>query len=313
MTPQEFGELIRAHREAKGLHIADLASRFKLSANTLRSIEAGDLDYMPHVVYARGFVRSYAQAVGVSPEDLDAGIEALFPAHLFGDVPTVPSPIDGKPARVRRGGDKIIALALVFVLLILPVGAGWYVLNNYGGQIMDVIKRPLSAVTAATHSAQTAGTNGNGEPTFAQQALDSIPGSVPDSIPGQTPANPPGSIAAIEPPIGIAPEVVQDMPTAVPQTQERVPAPIVERAPVNTPVSGKQVSILAREECWVQATVDGAMTRSFTVHPGETSLLPYKRKITLILGNAGGVDIAHNGKPYAMNGRPNERRTVEFQ
>mgnify|MGYP003623962889 CR=1 FL=1 len=78
-------------------------------------------------------------------------------------------------------------------------------------------------------------------------------------------------------------------------------------------VEGKHVIIQAREECWVQATVDGASTRSFTVYPGETSLLPYKRKVSLVLGNSGGVNLTHNGKSYKISGRPSEKRTLVFE
>lgn len=312
MTAQEFGEIIRARRETKGLALQDLAARLKLSLNTLRSIEEGSLDRMPHAVYARGFVRDYAQAVGVCPEDIEAGMAALFPEHLFEDVPTVPAPIDGKPANARRGGDKIVALVMVLILLVLPLGMGWYVVSNYGDWIMTMVKRPLSAVTApqtAPGSTASAARNdaGSGKESSVLSSASSF-GVASAAAPPVLSSIPPASAAPEAPPLEQAPADLAPAPAA-PASWEGASVPMAESAPV----SGKQVSIQAREECWVQATVDGATARSFTVYPGETSLMPYKQKITLVLGNAAGVDLFHNGKPYAVSGKRNEKRTVVFQ
>lgn len=297
MTPQEFGELIRIRREAQRLTIEDLALRFKLSASTLRAIEEGNLDRLPHIAYARGFVRSYAQAVGVSPEELDAGIDAVFPQQLFDDVSASPGPISIKPTRMGRGGgDKLVRLALVLVFLALPLGAGWFVINNYGDAILDLIKRPLSAAPFVPDSESS--------PSVSEPVAVS-PGRV---VSGQAGVEQPAS--EFSAPIPRPPAMESDARTALPESVQNSP-PATHTEPLT--IAGKHISIQAREECWVQVTVDGEGTRSFTVYPGETSVLPYSNKISMVLGNAGGVSITHNGKPFEMSGKQNERRSLVFQ
>lgn len=295
MTPQEFGELIRTQREARRLTVEDLAMRFKLSASTLRDIERGKLDHLPHAVYARGFVRSYAQAVGVTPEDLEVGIEALFPRHLFDDVPTIPGPINAKPPRPGRdGGDKLVRLALLLAFLALPIVSGWFVITKYGNNIMELIKRPFSATPAGLPAPIP-------EPAHSAAAPVAPPVRPAVSANAAAPADP----ASVEPP----PQAAAPTPASADET---APSPATA-SPADIPIDGKHIVIQAREECWVQASVDGEGTRTFTLYPGETSVLPYNRRISLVIGNAGGVSLVHNGQPYAMAGRANEKRTLVFQ
>ena len=55
-------------RKAKGLSVKDIASDICVSSAYLKDIEKGNFDKLPAQTYAVGFVRSYAQALG-----LDAG------------------------------------------------------------------------------------------------------------------------------------------------------------------------------------------------------------------------------------------------
>ena len=310
MTPEEFGELIRTHREAKGLSIEELASRFKLSVSTVRGIEAGSLDHMPHAVYARGFVRAYAQAVDVPLEDLNAGLAALFPEEIFADVPTVPGPLSGKPPKPERNGGNI-ARALVALLVIAALGGGaWYGFSRFD-DVKEFISRSLPSTSPA---------------------IESSPANAPErETPRQSPAGNVSPATAQPAPAPRVPETAVSSALAPPQSVEQAreepvrpqtaaaPEPAPEARPAapdaadSSLVSGKQVAIEATEECWVQVSVDGGGLRTFTVYPGETSVLPYKNRMTLVLGNTGGVAITHNGKAFPNNGKRNEKKTFTFQ
>ncbi|CAK7033404.1 MAG: Cytoskeleton protein RodZ [Desulfovibrio sp.] len=323
MTSQEFGELIRQNREREGLAIEELAARFKLSASTLRSIEDGSLENLPHAVYARGFVRSYAQAVGVASEDLEAGIEALFPQHLFDDVPTPPAPLNSRAARTGKSfADKLAGLLVVLVVIGVPLGAGWFIYTNYGDDIAELVKKPFSAMPSAQPSGEGAA------PTAPMPGAPGAPGGVSGSVFGGTSsgaantASPAAenraavtSAAAqtqpVQPQTGEASRSVPETPAAPAQpaaSENRAEEP----ATAQPALEGNYVSLTAREECWVEVTVDGGGTRSFTVYPGEESVLPYKRKITIVLGNAGGIAVTHNNKPFPLTGKRNEKKTLTF-
>ena len=315
MTPQEFGDLIRAHREAKGFTIDAMVSRFKLSVQTAHGIESGNLDGLPHSVYAKGFVRAYAQAVGVSAEDLATGLAGLFPEEEQ-DTGAVPGIIGRSSARPRNKGRSGSFLFFLFILALLG-GGGWFVYTNPDflrefaprvvaffsevtrpapegalpeqptppartEEVPAVPVAPAAPVTAPEASVPVSGTSD----TDLSQPQESTPGPVAESSSGEP---------AVAPP---------------PARETSLPAPVTPAEQL--PISGNHVAVVAAEECWIQVAVDGGGSRTFTVYPGETSVLPYKNKITILLGNAGGVALSHNGKPHPLNGRRNEKRTISF-
>lgn len=310
MTPEEFGELIRSHREAKGLSVADLAARFKLSANTIRSIEDGSLDNMPHMVYAKGFVRACAQAVDVSPEDLAEGIAVLFPEDQEDDPPAVPGPIGTSASRSYRQGGKATGILFALVILALLGGAGWLLYANF-----DTV-RGFAEDTVSMFSSSDDGSDSEEAPVAQSAPEESIPeppvvspsasSVMQPSSDGSANAAPDGSVA--EGQQAAAPDV--PAADADVQTGAAAGSDAVAGVPI---VSGKHVGILATEDCWVEAAVDGSRARRFTVLAGTSSVLPYKDKLVLVLGNTGGVSLTHNGRAYSLNGRRNERRTVTFQ
>ncbi len=64
------GESLRAAREAQGLGLEEVEDRLKIRRRFLVAIEAEQWDVLPGSAYARGFVRSYAQLLGLDGEEL---------------------------------------------------------------------------------------------------------------------------------------------------------------------------------------------------------------------------------------------------
>ena len=314
MTSEEFGERIRAHREAKGLSVADMAAYLKLPARTLDAIERGALGELPPAAYAKGFTRAYAYAVGLSAEDIDAGLDALFLEDSHEDALAQFAPV-GTTFMRNRGSDKMVAMLLILVLLILPLGAGWFVFTNYGDTILSMIRRPLTATSGVPAQAapvhEVRPLPAAGQNTASENAAQSpvSPSVVSEAVP--QPEQPASQTPQETPPQPANPVAVSTPATPpLPEREAATEAAAQTEQPV--PVSGKHISISAREECWVRAVVDGGQPRRFTLPAGESRILEYKRSISLRLGNAGGVSIVHNGKPVALTAKRNERRTLEF-
>jgi cytoskeletal protein RodZ len=61
----QFGELLRAARERRGLTLQQVSSLTKIPQRHLDAIERGDLSVVPDGPYRRGEVRAIAQAVGL--------------------------------------------------------------------------------------------------------------------------------------------------------------------------------------------------------------------------------------------------------
>ena len=64
----ELGRALAAARERKGLSQEDLARYAGIPIRFISIIDQGRLDMIPEATHARGYVRTYASAVGLDPD-----------------------------------------------------------------------------------------------------------------------------------------------------------------------------------------------------------------------------------------------------
>jgi hypothetical protein len=69
VTADGFGEFLRRERELRHISLDDVAERTKISRRYLEAIEEEQYDRLPGETFVRGFIRSYAQSVGLDPAD----------------------------------------------------------------------------------------------------------------------------------------------------------------------------------------------------------------------------------------------------
>jgi transcriptional regulator with XRE-family HTH domain len=79
MTADDFGPQLRAEREARNITLAQLAVRTKVSVELWHGLERNDFSRWPSGVFARAFVRDYAQVVGLDPDAVVNDFCRLFP------------------------------------------------------------------------------------------------------------------------------------------------------------------------------------------------------------------------------------------
>jgi cytoskeletal protein RodZ len=97
VTPQAFGQKLRREREKKRMTLSQLAERTKVSASLLRSLEAGDCARWPGGIYSRGFVRAYAAALGLDPEQTVSMFVECYPEFAPVTDPVPEAPADEGP------------------------------------------------------------------------------------------------------------------------------------------------------------------------------------------------------------------------
>lgn len=71
----ELGSLLTRAREARGLTLEDAERDTRISRRYLAALEAEQFEVIPAPVYARGFLRSYSQYLGLDPQEM----LAMFP------------------------------------------------------------------------------------------------------------------------------------------------------------------------------------------------------------------------------------------
>ncbi len=65
---QTLGSYLRSEREDRRLELAYVARTTKIPLRSLERLEAGAYGTLPAEVFVRGFIRSYARAVGIDDE-----------------------------------------------------------------------------------------------------------------------------------------------------------------------------------------------------------------------------------------------------
>src|ERR1043165_9818237 len=71
MSPLEsVGQYLRRHREARRMSVEEVSRATRVPSASVERIEADQFDELPGEVFVRGFLRSYAQAVGLPAEEV---------------------------------------------------------------------------------------------------------------------------------------------------------------------------------------------------------------------------------------------------
>jgi cytoskeleton protein RodZ len=311
------GADLRAAREHLGWDLPDVAAMLRIRSSYLEALESGRLNNLPGNVYAVGFLRTYATALGLDVEEVSRRFRAEageIPRHSELVFP-VPLPERGLPAG-----------ALILLGLIMVGGAyiGWYRLSGEGRLPAESVP-PVPARLAALVDAP--------RPVPVPVAAPDLHSSAAVSVP--TPPAPPADedIGLFEPRHAVA-----ENQRSQPATPPPVPAPIEElhmasipggtattaiAMPVPPPIrptepvpqsgtgspDGARVVLRFTGDTWVQVKErggDALVTK--VMRAGDTYPVPDRGNLILNTGNAGRIDILVDGTEVPSIGGPGSVR-----
>jgi cytoskeleton protein RodZ len=137
MTPEppdrgpQIGSVLKETRKRQGMDIRTAEARTKIRIKYLRALENEEWDVLPGTAYTRGFLRTYAELLGLDGEALVDQYRARV------EVPTEPAraplepllsertPLDGRSGRFdRRILVGVLVVGLAGLLVALGVTAG---------------------------------------------------------------------------------------------------------------------------------------------------------------------------------------------
>ena len=106
--PTTLGAYLRRERERRGLALKTISESTKVSVGFLEGLEADDISRWPGGIFRRAFVRSYAECVGLDPDDVVKRFERQHPPPEAEAVtavinPAVPLPAGGHSPRTAAG------------------------------------------------------------------------------------------------------------------------------------------------------------------------------------------------------------------
>src|SRR5437763_6120378 len=76
-----FGDSFKKARDSKGISLDRIAAETRISSRFLLAIESEEFHLLPGGIFNRGFVRTYADKVGLDPDQAVADYERLAEVH----------------------------------------------------------------------------------------------------------------------------------------------------------------------------------------------------------------------------------------
>jgi hypothetical protein len=121
----EIGSSLREARTRQGLDLVDLEGRTKVRARYLRSLEEERFEQLPGHTYVKGFLRTYADALGL---DGQLYVDEYNSRYVAGDEET---PLRARRAAPRGSGRRdrresrvvVVALGLIALATALVIAA----------------------------------------------------------------------------------------------------------------------------------------------------------------------------------------------
>lgn len=277
---REIGAALAREREAQRMSVEDVSARLKVAAGKLRAIEAGNLQALPDVTFAKGVMRAYARMLHV---DIDP-LLARFQPRPVAQVAEIARQREGginaafdDRNRFRSGGSggRWVWLALVAVLV---AAGGWFGLDHIRAWI-DARSSAAETVTAeapAVIQSTEAGTVTAVLPPV--MAASDSPAPSAETAPASAAA---ASVAALAP--------------------AAASAPAAAAAPA-APAGEGELQIRFAADTWYEIRDNsGKIVMGGTAKAGQTvaggGTAPYK----VVIGNVKGVEsLTRNGTPVDL-------------
>lgn len=127
-----IADTLRLARQEHGQDLRTVAQVLRIRFAYLEAIEAGDFDKLPGVAYALGFLRTYAEFLGLDGDE----IVERFKHESQGSEPKLDLVFPEPVGQNRIPGGAII---LISALLLGVAYGGWFYLSSEGKSVADLI------------------------------------------------------------------------------------------------------------------------------------------------------------------------------
>ena len=279
----KIGPVLEKTRQEKGLTLDQVEQVTKIRKRYLAGLEREDFGALPDAVYARGFLKTYANFLGLDGEELarelkdrrkprrERGIDYGAPKTSDFDRPLI-NPGELASAQGRKGVSPTTLMTSLVALLVLVAVVGTLYYVGRGVQIAGespAPSQPSDKEVAANSPQQQAGGEETPQNEKAQKG---------EASSGKTRRSAAKGGAA------------------------RQPQPDTLKVQVSVEGSASWLSILA----------DGNLAYEQIAQPGFSQTFEAQREISIRTGNAGAVGVTVNGQNLGKLGDNGEVLTREF-
>ena len=111
----DFGASFKKARESKGISLDQIAAETRISTRFLTAIENEEFQLLPGGIFNRGFVRTYAEKIGLDPEQAVADYERLVTVREPAEIQTAPA------AQSEKKGGHLYPVAIGGLILLIAI------------------------------------------------------------------------------------------------------------------------------------------------------------------------------------------------
>lgn len=299
-----IGTYLSQIRQEQERSLEDIAAKTYIPLRLLKAIESGQGQPLPEPVFVQGFIRRYADALGLDGMDLSQ----RFPVHVTPlPVATAVAPTPEPPRSASRPSysNSTSPVAVEEDLARSQLGrregrsylpylaaAGLLAFAGIALAVVNAISsRPSRPDLATSLPEQPAPTSPNYSlpsqplsPSAASSATATTAPTSPAPKPTVSPGSASGSTASSPKPA--SPDSTRSGATSP------ASSPATSLARSNAPVNA---TMQLSDESWVRVTVDGVVKEEGILPQGTQKSWSGKQQITIESGNAGAVSVAANG------------------
>lgn len=282
--PVSPGARLAAYRRERGWTVEQVANQLNLAPRQVVAIENDDYPALPGMPIVRGFIRAYAKLLKVDAVPLlsTLGGETVF-AQQVAPGRNLQTPFSEKRLPSMTDRPALSSKWIVGLLLALLIGVAIWASGLV--QLPDMSTAPSRSADSVEGPRSAAGTvpaeSANGEKLPAQDM---------PTVGAPNLGGPDAGAAAVPPaPAAETGQVAQPAPAAVP-------------GPNAQPASENALTLKTREESWIEIrrASDKKLMFSRLVKAGETETFEVNEPVSIIIGNAAGVEATLRGEPIAL-------------
>lgn len=282
--------LLRAAREAAGLHIAALAAALKVPVRKLEALEAGRYSELPDLIFARALASSACRQLKVDPAPILEQIPQGVVRELGASSHAINAPF--QPAHDPAPINPLSWLSRPALLAAIVLLLGALVIV-----FLPRMEEPVQAAAEGVNVVTPVEPVATVEPVLAQEPVppgtlqpeSAAPADAAPAAPAGTPATPaPVSTAPTAP--AVAPAAASATATAGTTAPPVVPA---------APAPGTLLSIAATGESWVEVVNgSGSVVIQRMLQAGDAVDFSSAPPYTVVLGRAEAAQVTVRGKPF---------------
>ncbi|MBS0425053.1 MAG: helix-turn-helix domain-containing protein [Proteobacteria bacterium] len=297
-TVQSAGHLLRNARIAKGMSVDEVSRQLRLSVRQIEAIEKEDFERIPGRTFLRGFIRNYAHLVQLDP----APLLQMLPASTrvvstYERTPFKSKQISFSSNREAPGNHSLIIAAILLVIVssayFLFENGGWNENSDSSAASEETKNESATASVEIQLPLPAAGKNSIDAPLNKSSEIT------------HTARNPENAETTADVKTDT---VTVDIKSAVEKAEKSGRIEKTEKAEkvektekiekkTDTPKNMGHLHFKFTADSWVKV-VDGAGTSVFEQlkKGGSEQIVTGKRPLSIVIGNAAGVNLTYNDK-----------------